>query len=142
MKKIKQNMTHLRMLLCVFFLSICGVSFSQSKVEVAHVDLNALVKGMPGYSDAEEEFNKFTQKKQAEYKALQTSLIAMQAKLRNDITNAQGDPFNRLGYQELEKLKLKVEHTRQNISIEIQDKENKLLRPFFDRAKEAVNKVA
>ena len=57
-------MNYLKLLSCVFFLSICSIGFSQSNV--AHIDSQSLISQMPEVKEAQAQIEKLQKTYQTE----------------------------------------------------------------------------
>ena len=132
-------MTHLRMLLCVFFLSICGVSFSQSKV--GHINAHELISHMPETKAAQQELKKLEVNLKTEIETRIKELQDKHEKYSADAQNQMGE-INQQRQEGLRGMQQQLQVFQQKAMLELQNKENELLIPIRQKASEAIQKIA
>ena len=132
-------MNYLKSLTFVFFLSVCSLSFTQSKV--AHIDSQSLISQMPEVKEAQAQIEKLQKTYQTEIEA---SMKEYQTKLQTYSADAQNqtDVTNQARQKELQGMEQNIQQYQQTAAQDIQQKQQDLLRPLIEKARAAIQKVA
>ena len=132
-------MNYLKLLSCVFFLSICSIGFSQSNV--AHIDSQSLISQMPEVKEAQAQIEKLQKTYQTEIEA---SMKEYQTKLQTYSADAQNqtEVTNQARQKELAGMEQNIQQYQQTAAQDIQKKQADLLKPLIDKARAAIQKVA
>ena len=77
-------MNYFKLLICIFFVSVCSLGFSQSNV--AHIDSQSLISQMPEVKEAQAQIEKLQKTYQTEIEA---SMKEYQTKLQTYSADAQ-----------------------------------------------------
>lgn len=117
---------------------ISAVGFSQSKF--AHVDLNTLVQLMPEMDAARVQMNASQQEAQETYQAMveefQTKYSQYQQKAAT-----WTDTIRQSKEKELNDMDQRIQEFQASISQELQEQQNALLQPIYEKAQEVVTKL-
>ena len=132
MKKLK-FLIALSLFLCLSF------SFAQSKV--AHIDTQKLISEMPEVIAKQKELAQlektYTTEIENTYKEFQTKAQSYSA----DIDNK--DPLiNQARQEELESMQRNIQAFRQTATEDLQKKQVEMMKPLYEKAKAAIEKVA
>jgi outer membrane protein len=126
-------------LLAVFLMGFNVAAFSQAKF--GHIDTNALLQLMPGRQAAEQELQKHARELESTFTALQTEFqTKYQSFLENQETLSQ--LIRQTRERELVSLQERIQEFQETAQQDIMQKENQLLRPIIDRARQAIQDVA
>ncbi len=127
-------------------LIICALLFTanlsaQSKEKYAHLNSSDLMQVMPGRDSAQKVLENLNAQ-------LEEELKSMVAEYQNKADQFQRDQatmsqaMQQTKMQDLQDLKKRIESFQEQAQAELQEKQEELLKPLIDRAKEAINKVA
>ena len=132
-------MNYLKSLTFVFFLSVCSLGFTQSKV--AHIDSQSLISQMPEVKEAQAQIEKLQKTYQTEIEA---SMKEYQTKLQTYSADAQNqtEVTNQARQKELQGMEQNIQQYQQTAAQDIQQKQQDLLRPLIEKARAAIQKVA
>ena len=132
-------MNYLKSLTFVFFLSVCSLGFTQSKV--AHIDSQSLISQMPEVKEAQAQIEKLQKTYQTEIEA---SMKEYQTKLQTYSADAQNqtEVTNQARQKELQGMEQNIQQYQQTAAQDIQQKQQDLLRPLIEKARSAIQKVA
>ena len=132
-------MNYLKTLTFVFFLSVCSLGFTQSKV--AHIDSQSLISQMPEVKEAQAQIEKLQKTYQTEIEA---SMKEYQTKLQTYSADAQNqtEVTNQARQKELQGMEQNIQQYQQTAAQDIQQKQQDLLRPLIEKARSAIQKVA
>ena len=125
-------MNYLKSLTFVFFLSVCSLGFTQSKV--AHIDSQSLISQMPEVKEAQAQIEKLQQTYQTEIEA---SMKEYQTKLQTYSADAQNqtEVTNQARQKELQGMEQNIQQYQQTAAQDIQQKQQDLLRPLIEKAR-------
>ena len=117
------------------------MTFSYAQSKVAHIDTQQLIGQMPEVVAAQkqlEELEKtYTNQIESTYKEFQTKAQSYSADAAN-----QTDVTNQARQKELETMQQNINQYRETASQDLQKKQVEMMRPLYDKAKEAIEKVA
>ena len=132
-------MNYLKSLTFVFFLLVCSLGFTQSKV--AHIDSQSLISQMPEVKEAQAQIEKLQKTYQTEIEA---SMKEYQTKLQTYSADAQNqtEVTNQARQKELQGMEQNIQQYQQTAAQDIQQKQQDLLRPLIEKARAAIQKVA
>ena len=132
-------MNYLKSLIFVFFLSVCSLGFTHSKV--AHIDSQSLISQMPEVKEAQAQIEKLQKTYQTEIEA---SMKEYQTKLQTYSADAQNqtEVTNQARQKELQGMEQNIQQYQQTAAQDIQQKQADLLRPLIEKARAAIQKVA
>lgn len=132
-------MKHLKSLAIAVVLFISAQSFAQTKI--AHIDVQALMTGMPQMKTAQGQLEKV----QEQYDTAYNSMVSeYQTKLKKYEQEAPtvGEAVNGTRSQEMQEMGKKIQTYQQTATKDLQQKELDLLKPIMEKAQAAIAKVA
>ncbi len=126
-------------LLMVLLLGINANVFSQAKL--GHIDTNQLLGQMPGREAAQLELEQYAKDLESTFTALQGEF---QTKYQDFLENQESlsQLIRQTREQELVSLQERIQQFQESAQQDIMDKENQLLKPIIDQARQAINDVA
>ena len=117
------------------------MTFSYAQSKVAHIDTQQLIGQMPEVVAAQkqlEELEKtYTNQIESTYKEFQTKAQSYSADAAN-----QTDVTNQARQKELETMQQNINQYRETAAQDLQKKQVEMMRPLYDKAKAAIEKVA
>lgn len=128
-------------LLLVAVFAFGSAAFAQKTVKLGHINSSELMQIMPGKDSAQTAF-------QAEVELLDRDLRAMQEELEkkyNDYKERQAqmtDLIRKTKESEINDLSQRINTYRQDAEERLKQKEEELLKPIIERAKQAIADVA
>lgn len=128
-------------LLFVAVFAFGSAAFAQKTVKLGHINSSELMQIMPGKDSAQTAF-------QAEVELLDRDLRAMQEELEkkyNDYNERQAqmtDLIRKTKESEIKDLSQRINTYRQDAEERLKQKEEELLKPIIERAKQAIADVA
>lgn len=133
-------MKHLKIAL-IALLTLGAVSFSQAQSKVAHISTQELIEAMPDFQDARSQMSKLqnSYKSQIEdmYKELQEKSERYEAEAK-DQTNEE----NQQRMEEMQESQERIRNFQMNAQQELDQKNEELMKPLLDKARNAIEKVA
>ena len=124
-------------LACVLF----SYSAAQAQSKVAHIDTQKLFAEMPEVIAAQKELEKLEKTYTTD---IENSLKEFQAKAQSYAADAenQTEITNQARQKELESLQQNIQGFRETASQDLQKKQVEMMRPLYDKARQAIEKVA
>lgn len=127
--------------LFIAILMALPMTFSYAQSKVAHIDTQQLIGQMPEVVAAQkqlEELEKtYTNQIESTYKEFQTKAQSYSADAAN-----QTDVTNQARQKELETMQQNINQYRETAAQDLQKKQVEMMRPLYDKAKAAIEKVA
>lgn len=127
--------------LFIAMLMALPMTFSHAQSKVAHIDTQQLIGQMPEVVAAQkqlEELEKtYTNQIESTYKEFQTKAQSYSADAAN-----QTDVTNQARQKELETMQQNINQYRETAAQDLQKKQVEMMRPLYDKAKAAIEKVA
>ena len=127
--------------LFIAMLMALPMTFSYAQSKVAHIDTQQLIGQMPEVVAAQkqlEELEKtYTNQIESTYKEFQTKAQSYSADAAN-----QTDVTNLARQKELETMQQNINQYRETAAQDLQKKQVEMMRPLYDKAKAAIEKVA
>jgi outer membrane protein len=127
--------------LVLFVTTFSLSSFSQKTVKIGYIDLQGLIAVMPGIDSVKV-------KLQAYQKTLSDQMDAMRAEFENKYLDYQqnqstlSDLIKQTKEKELTDLQARIDGFQQKAQQDLQAKQQELLQPIIDKAKNAIRDVA
>jgi len=125
----------------VAMLAMCGTTFAQKNIKLGHINSNDLMEIMPGRDTA----LNILQKEMTE---LEETMKTMQAELEQRYNTYQekqagwSELIRQNEQQAIQDMGARIEKFRTNAQTQLQTRQEELLKPIVDRAKEAIEAVA
>lgn len=128
-------------LLTISLLSVVSLSSAKAQNNFAHINTQQLLSEMPEVIAV----NKELENLETQYtNELDSSVKEYQTKAQNYAADAenQSDLINQQRSRELESMQQNIAEFRQTASLELQKKQNELMTPLMEKARNAIEKVA
>ncbi|MBR9915378.1 MAG: OmpH family outer membrane protein [Algicola sp.] len=134
-------MKHLKTLLfaAILFAGTTNLATAQSKV--AHINTTELVQAMPEMKAAQAEIEKLSKTYDAEYKTLVTDLQNKVKQYRAE-AETKTEEENTKRAQEVQQIEQSIRQYQAQAQEDLGKKEAALLKPIFEKAKAAIEKVS
>ena len=127
--------------LFVAFLMALPMTFSYAQSKVAHIDTQKLIGEMPEVIAAQKQLEQlektYTSEIENTYKEFQTKAQSYSADAAN-----QTDVTNQARQKELETMQQNINQYRETAAQDLQKKQVEMMRPLYDKARAAIEKVA
>ena len=134
-------MKHLKTLLFASLLFVGATSFSNAQAKIAHINTAQLVEEMPEMKAAQAEIETLSKTYEAELKTLTTE-IQNKVKQYSAEVDTKTEEENLARQQEVGTMEQGIREYQAKAQQDLQKKEAALLKPIFDKAKAAIQKVA
>jgi outer membrane protein len=133
-------MRNLTKFIAVFCFVAITASVNAQTPKFGHIDLQALVQVMPERTKAEAEFNKFQKDLEDIFGEMQKDY---QAKLGEfeQMGDSASEIKKNAKVAELQDMQQRIQNYQQTASGQLQQKQNELLKPVFDKAEKAIAEV-
>lgn len=133
-------MKHLSSLITLLFVA-CSLTAINAQSKVAHIDTQKLISEMPEVIAAQAELEKLEKQYASE---LETSVKELQNKIQlyGGEAESQTDLTNQQRRQELESMQAGIQQFRENAAAELQKKTAEMMRPLYEKARAAIEKVS
>jgi outer membrane protein len=128
-------------LVVLLALGCSFVSQAQTTVKIGYIDFNTLLAAMPGIDSVKIKLQKYSQ-------SLSDQMDAMKAELENKYMDYQAqsagmsDLIKQTKEKELQDLQARMDAFNQKANSDLQTKQQELLQPFIEKAKNAIGIVA
>ncbi len=135
-------MKNLLKLLAVALIMVSAVTVTKAQtLKFGHIDLNALIQVMPERATAEQDFNKF-----------QTDLEEILGEMQKDYQTKLGE-FEKMGAEvseikknakvsEIQDIQQRIQNYQVTAQQQLQQKQNEVMKPIYDKAQGAIADVA
>ncbi|RIA10817.1 periplasmic chaperone for outer membrane proteins Skp [Flavobacteriaceae bacterium MAR_2010_72] len=134
-------MKQFKTLLFATLLFVGATSFAGAQSKIAHINTNQLIEAMPEMKAAQAEIEKLTKTYEAEIRTMATELDKKIKQYQAEVdTKTEEENANRA--QEVQSMEQSIRQYQGQAQQDLQTKEADLLKPIFDKAKAAINKVA
>ncbi|MBZ9729529.1 OmpH family outer membrane protein [Salegentibacter sp. JZCK2] len=134
-------MKQFRTLFIALALTIGATAFTNAQSKVAHVATQELVETMPAYKDAMSQLEKLEKTYDAEIKDMLTEAQNTMQRYQSEAETVTEEE-NAKRASELQATERRIQEHSQRARQELQKKENDLIRPVIERARQAIQKVA
>jgi outer membrane protein len=133
-------MKHLKPLF-IAILMAAPMTFASAQSKIAHIDTQKLISEMPEVVAAQKQLEQlektYTTEIENTYKEFQTKAQTYSADAAN-----QTDVTNQARQKELETMQQNINQYRETAAQDLQKKQVEMMRPLYDKAKVAIEKVA
>ena len=127
--------------LFVALLMVLPMTFTYAQSKVAHIDTQKLIGEMPEVIAAQKQLEQlektYTSEIENTYKEFQTKAQSYSADAAN-----QTDVTNQARQKELETMQQNINQYRETAAQDLQKKQVEMMRPLYDKARAAIEKVA
>lgn len=134
-------MKHLKTLLIAAILFVGTTSLATAQSKVAHINTTELVQAMPEMKAAQAEIEKLSKTYDADYKTMVTEL-QNKVKLYRAEVETKTDEENTKRAKEVQDIEQGIRQYQAQAQEDLAKKEAELLKPIFEKAKAAIQKVA
>lgn len=134
-------MKQFKTLLFTAILFVGATSFSVAQSKVAHINTNDLIAAMPEMKAAQAELEKLQKTYEAEIKSMATELDVKIKRYQAEV-DTKTDEENQTRAQEVQSIQESIRQYQGQAQQDLQTKETGLMKPIFERAKAAIDKVA
>ncbi len=134
-------MKHFKTLLFAAILFIGATSFTQAQSKIAHINTNELIEAMPQMKTAKAELEKLGKTYEAEIQKMATEYQNKIKQYQAEV-ETKTEEENRKRAEEVQTIEQSIRQYQANAQEDIQKKESELMKPIFEKAKVAIQKVA
>lgn len=125
----------------VALLAMGNTAFAQKNIKLGHINSTDLMQIMPGRDSAQATLQKEVAELEDQMKAMQSEL----EKRYNEYQEKQAgwsDLIRESQQKSIQDMNTRIEEFQQNAQKKIQERQDQLLKPIIDRAKQAISDVA
>jgi len=134
-------MKHFKTLLLATILFVGTTSLVTAQVKIAHINTTELVQSMPAMKAAQAEIEKLSKTYDADYKTMVTELQNKVAQYRAEVETKTEEENNKRA-QEVQQMEQSIREYQAGAQEDLGKKEAALLKPIFEKAKDAITKVS
>ncbi|MDG5492874.1 OmpH family outer membrane protein [Psychroserpens sp. SPM9] len=134
-------MKHLKTLLFAAILFVGTTNLATAQSKVAHINTTELVQAMPEMKAAQAEIEKLSKTYDAQYKEMVTTLQNKITQYRAEV-DTKTEEENTKRAKEVQEMEQSIREYQAGAQEDIGKKEAALLKPIFEKAKAAIEKVA
>lgn len=134
-------MKQFRTLLIAVALTLGATAFTHAQSKIAHVASQELVQEMPAYKDAMVQLEKLQKTYDAEIRDMMAEAQKTMQRYESEAPT-KTDEENQKRAQELQSTQQRIREHGQNAQQDLQKKELDLLKPVYEKARVAIQKVA
>ncbi len=134
-------MKQFKTLLFASLLFVGATSFTTAQTKIAHINTTQLVESMPEMKTAQAEIEKLTKTYEAEIKTMATELQNKVKQYQAEV-DTKTDEENATRGQEVQTMEQSIRQFQGQAQQDLQKKEADLLKPIFEKAKAAIDKVS
>lgn len=134
-------MKQLKTLLFACLLCIGATNFTEAQTKIAHINTTELVEAMPEMKAAQAEIEKLSKTYEAEIKTMMTDLQNKVKQYQAEM-DTKTEEENATRGQEVQQIEQSIRQYQGSAQQDLQKKEADLLKPIFEKAKAAIDKVA
>lgn len=134
-------MNKMRLTLVMLVVAMSTTVFAQKTTKIGHINSNELLSAMPERTKIQKELETYAND-------LRTTLETMRKEYETKIKDFQGkqdvmtEVIKNSKIKEITDLEKRITEFQQTAEADLQKKEEELLQPVIDKAKEAINTVA
>ncbi len=133
-------MKHVKLFL-IALITLGTVSLSSAQTKIAHISTQELIESMPDYQDARSQISKLQNSYSSQIEDMMKELQEKSKKYESEAPD-QTDEENQRRMQDLQESNERVRSFQQNAQKELSEKQESLMKPLLDKAKNAIEKVA
>ena len=134
-------MKQFKTLLFAAILFVGATSFSVAQSKLAHINTSELVQAMPEMKTAQAEIEKLTKTYEAEIKTMATERQNKMKQYQAEV-DTKTEEENTARAQEVQTMEQSIRQYQGQAQQDLQKKEADLLKPIFEKAKAAIDKVS
>jgi outer membrane protein len=134
-------MKQFKTLLFAAILCIGVTSFTQAQSKIAHINTNELIEAMPQMVTAKAELEKLSKTYEAQIQEMATEYQAKMKQYGAEVAT-KTDEENAKRQDEVQTIEQSIRQFQGTAQEDIQKKQEALMKPIFEKAKVAIQKVA
>lgn len=134
-------MKQFKTLLFAALLFVGATSFTNAQSKIAHINTNELIEAMPQMKTAKAELEKLSKAYEAQIQEMATEYQNKLKQYQAEV-DTKTEEENSKRAQEVQTMEQSIRQFQGQAQQDLQKKESELLKPIFDKAKEAIQKVA
>ncbi len=134
-------MKQFRTLLCVVILFMGVTSFTSAQTTIAHINTSELIETMPQMVTAKTELEKLSKTYEAEIQKMATEYQNKIKQYQAEV-DTKTEEENRKRAEEVQTIEQSIRQYQATAQEDLQKKEGELMKPIFEKAKTAIQKVA
>lgn len=134
-------MKQFKTLLFAAILCIGATSFTQAQSKIAHINTNELIEAMPQMVTAKAELEKLSKTYEAQIQEMATEYQAKMKQYGAEVAT-KTDEENAKRQDEVQTIEQSIRQFQGTAQEDIQKKQEALMKPIFEKAKVAIQKVA
>jgi len=134
-------MKQFKTLLFAAILFVGATSFSTAQSKIAHINTNELIAAMPEMKSAQAELDKLQKTYETEIRSMATELDTKIKKYQAEV-ETKTEEENQTRAQEVQSIQESIRQYQGQAQQDLQTKESGLMKPIFEKAKAAIDKVA
>ena len=134
-------MKNLKTLLLATLMTALPITLTYAQSKIAHIDTQKLISEMPEVIAAQKQIKAveetYTKEIENTYKEFQTKAQSYSADAAN-----QTDVTNQARQTELESMQQNIQKYRETAAQDLQKKQGEMMRPLYEKARAAIEKIA
>jgi outer membrane protein len=134
-------MKQFKTLLFASLLFVGATSFSAAQTKIAHINTTQLIEAMPEMKTAQAEIERLSKTYEADIKTMMTELQNKVKQYQAEM-DTKTEEQNQERAQEVQTMEQSIRQYQGQAQQDLQKKEADLLKPIFEKAKAAIDKVA
>ncbi|MDT0675035.1 OmpH family outer membrane protein [Autumnicola musiva] len=134
-------MKQFRRLFIALALTLGATAFTNAQTKVAHIATQDLVETMPAYNDAMTQLEKLEKTYDAEINDMLTEAQKTMQRYQSEVETVT-DEENQKRSQEMQMTQRRIQEHSQKARQELQKKQNDLIAPIIEKARQAIQRVA
>ncbi|MCK7590402.1 OmpH family outer membrane protein [Subsaxibacter sp. CAU 1640] len=134
-------MKQFKTLLFAAILFVGATSFTMAQSKIAHINTNELIEAMPQMKTAKTELEKLSKTYEAEIQKMATEYQNKIKQYQREV-DTKTEEENAKRAEEVQTIEQSIRQYQANAQEDIQKKQEELMKPIFEKAKAAIQKVA
>jgi len=134
-------MKQFKTLLFAAILFVGATSFTMAQSKVAHINTNELIEAMPQMKTAKTELEKLSKTYEAEIQKMATEYQSKIKQYQAEV-DTKTEEENAKRAEEVQTIEQSIRQYQAQAQEDIQKKQEELMKPIFEKAKVAIQKVA
>lgn len=133
-------MKHLKIAL-IALMTLGAVSMTQAQSKIAHISTQELIESMPSYQDAMSQLKKLQNSYKSQIEDMYKELQEKSQRYEDEAPN-KNDQENQERMKEMQDSQQRIRDFHESAQKEIEKKQEELVKPVLEKAKNAIQKVA
>ena len=127
--------------LLVMIMAFCGSTMAQKAIKLGHINSNDLIQIMPGREEAQTTLQKEAEELESTIKTMQDELTQRYDEYTHK-RDQMSDLIRQTKERELQDMQTRIQEFYDNAQKKMQDRQQEVLKPILDKAKQAIEDVA